>query len=335
MKKLSKTMSCLINLIFVILFLFLGNCVVTDLELLTRAQTTIIMQIGIYVILATSLNLIIGNLDELYLGQAGFMAIGAYVSSLFWKSKLIIGVPSFIIGILLGSLVAGLIGYLIAHPIFKIKGDYLSIMTLGFSEIIRVTLINLKNITEGAQGLKGIPKFSGFLNIYIPVLICCTILHLIMKSKFGRAFRSIGDNEIATMSCGIDTKKHKILALVIFSSLSAVAGALYATTQGVIAPNEFGFLKSIDVIVMVVLGGIGSTIGSIFAAILLTALPLFLQNLMQNFNDYRMLVYSIILILIMVFKPEGLFGKYDFSLRQTLYNLISKKAKPHFKGKTL
>jgi len=317
-KTISMPLRYGINAVLIVAALTIGNALVTG-GALGRAQTSIIMQIGIYMILAVSLNMATGYLGQLPLGHAGFMAVGAYTAGIFWKSGAPAGSLTFIIGIILAALMAGLVGMLIGIPALRLKGDYLAIITLGFGEIIRIAIINLSGLTGGAPGLKTIPKQASFLKVYLCVVLTLVIIHMIMKSRHGRAILSIRENEIAAEACGIPTTYYKVMAFAVSAGFAGVAGALYATNQGIIAPSEFGFMQSINILVMVVLGGMGSMLGSVLAAGVLTALPLALQR----FSEYRMVIYSLLLVVVMIFKPSGLLGTYDFSLSRILGRIFN------------
>lgn len=217
-------------------------------------------------------------------------------------------------GLLAAGLVAALFGVAIGIPALRLRGDYLAIITLGFGEIIRVAIINLPSITGGTPGLKNIPKYSTFVVVYACVMLSCIVIHMVMKSRHGRAILSIRENEIAAESCGINTTYYKVMAFALSAFFAGIAGALYAGNQGILVPSGFDFMMSINILVMVVLGGMGSMVGSLIAAAILTSLPLALQG----FSDYRMILYSLLLIIVMVFKPSGLMGTYDFSMRRIL-----------------
>ena len=302
-----------INTALMVAFLIVGNTLVSS-SLVNRAQNAVIIQVGIYIILAVSLNVATGYLGQLPLGHAGFMAVGAYAGALFWKSGALEGPSSIIVGLVLAGLLAALFGIAIGIPALRLKGDYLAIITLGFGEIIRVAVVNLPDITGGTPGLKNIPKHSTFTLVYICVIITCVVIHMMMKSRHGRAILSIRENEIAAESCGVNTTYYKVMAFTVSAFFAGIAGALYAGNQGLLVPSGFDFMTSINILVIVVLGGMGSMAGSIIAAAILTSLPLALQS----FNDYRMIVYSLLLIVVMVFKPSGLMGTYDFSLSRLL-----------------
>lgn len=311
---LSTPVSYGINFILIAVSLFLGNLFFSS-EAVGRAQRSVILLVGIYMILAVSLNVATGYLGQLPLGHAGFMAVGGYAGAIFWKSGLLPqGSLSLIGGLFAAGVVAAVFGVLIGIPALRLRGDYLAIITLGFGEIIRVAIINLPGITGGTPGLKNIPKYSTFPVVFICVVITCLVIHMVMKSRHGRAILSIRDNEIAAESCGINTTYYKVMAFALSAFFAGVAGALYAGNQGILVPSGFDFMTSINILVIVVLGGMGSMAGSLIAAAVLTSLPLALQG----FNDYRMIIYSLLLIIVMVFKPTGLMGNYDFSMKHLL-----------------
>ena len=300
-----------INTAFIAVFLIAGSVIMSSGSL-NRAQSSVVIQVGIYIILAVSLNIVTGYLGQLPLGHAGFMAVGAYSGAIFWKSGLLTGTPGVIAGLIIAGVVAAIFGIIIGIPALRLRGDYLAIITLGFGEIIRVAIINLSSITGGTPGLLNIPKYTNFFLVYICVVITCVVIHMIMKSRHGRAILSLRENEIAAESCGIKTTYYKVMAFSLSAFFAGISGALYAGILGVLTPdaNTFGFMASINILVMVVLGGMGSMIGSIIAAAILTSLPLALQSL----NEYRLIIYALLLIGVMIFKPSGLMGTYDFSL---------------------
>jgi len=305
-----------INTGLVILFLICGYFI-TQGGLLTRAQNSIIIQVGFYIILAVSLNLSAGYLGQLPLGHAGFMAVGAYVGALFWRSGFFDGYVSAVGGLLLAGIAAAIFGIIIGIPALRLRGDYLAIITLGFGEMIRVLIMNIPSVTGGAQGLQQIPQHSNFLVVYISVAVCCYVIHAIMKSRHGRAILAIRDNEIATECMGINTTYYKVMAFAVSAFFAGVAGALYAGNLGILVPGDFSFIMSINILMIVVLGGLGSMIGSIIGAIVLTSLPL----LMQGLSQYRLIIYALLLIIVMIFKPSGLMGTYDFSMSRVLEKL--------------
>jgi branched-chain amino acid transport system permease protein len=298
-----------VNAALIILFIVAGYFI-TQGGVLTRAQTNIIVQVGFFIILAVSLNLPAGYLGQLPLGHAGFMAVGAYVGALFWRARLLPDGGSIVVGLILAGLAAAVFGVIIGIPALRLRGDYLAIITLGFGEMIRVLITNIPSITGGAQGLPQIPRHSSFLVVYICVVVCCVVIHMVMKSRHGRAILSIRDNEIASESCGIRTTYYKVMAFALSAFFAGIAGALYAGYLGILVPTDFNFMMSINILMIVVLGGMGSMMGSIIGAAVLTSLPL----LMQGLNEYRMIMYALLLIVVMIFKPSGLMGTYDFSM---------------------
>lgn len=295
---------------------------------------TILTLCGINIILAVSLNVATGYLGQLPLGHAGFMAVGAYAGGIFLKavpfaqSAGLSRIGLIAVAILVGGAIAAIFGILIGIPALRLKGDYLAIITLGFGEIIRVVLQNIDKVlgfslTGGTSGLKRIPKFTTVMVVFTCVVLTCLVIHLLMKSRHGRAILSIRENEIAAESCGIKTTYYKAMAFTVSAFFAGVAGALYAGYVGMLQPTNFGFMKSIEILVMVVLGGMGSMIGSVLSAGVLTTLP----QLLLAFDKYRMVVYSLVLIIVMIFKPTGLMGDYDFSLSRILEKLFCRKAK--------
>lgn len=320
---LPKWAAYIINAVLFAAFILCGNAIFTG-GALPGFVTKVAMLIGIQVILAVSLNVSTGYLGQLPLGHAGFMAVGAYASAIFMTRT---GIPSqlaFPIGILIGALVAGIFGVLIGIPALRLKGDYLAIITLGFGEIIRVVLLNIDSVlgfklTNGAAGLQNIPKTTTFVNAWLMVGLTCFLIHTFMKSRHGRAVLSIRENEIAAESCGINITYYKTLAFSLSAAFAGAAGALYAGYIGILNPSTFGFMKSIEILVIVVLGGMGSMAGSVVAAIVLTAAP----EALRAFDDYRMIVYSLLLIVTMIFKPSGLLGRYDFSMKRIIEKTVN------------
>lgn len=316
-KDIPTLVKYIINLALFIIFLVVVDSLISSKGYYTK----VIMLIGINIILAVSLNLATGYLGQLPLGHAGFMAAGAYSSAIFMKavSSTLPMAAALPLGLLIGGIVAGIFGFIIGIPALRLRGDYLAIITLGFGEIIRVILLNIDSVlgfklTYGAASLKNIPKTTTFIGTFICVFIVCYVIHTMMKSRHGRAVLSIRENEIAAESCGIKTTYYKTMAFVMSAFFAGVAGSLYAGYLGILNPANFGFMKSIEILVMVVLGGMGSMIGSVISATVLTALP----ELLRAFADYRMVAYSLLLIAVMIFKPSGLMGTYDFSLSRIL-----------------
>lgn len=322
MKRLKTPYAYIINTVVLAAILVLGNMLFAG-GALNRATKSVILQCGVYSIMAVSLNICTGYLGQLPLGHAGFMAVGAYAGALFWKA--VPGLPTpvaIVFGILIAGLAAALFGVIIGVPALRLKGDYLAIITLGFGEIIRIAIINLPDITGGTPGLLNVPKYTNFTVTFLCLAVCCFVVHNLMHSRHGRAILAIRDNEIAADCCGINLTAYKVFAFALSAFFAGVAGAVYAGLQGSLFPKSFDFMASINVLVMVVLGGMGSMTGSIIAATVLTALPL----IMQSFNSYRMVIYSLLLIVVMIFKPSGLMGHKDFSMTRTIEYFMNFKS---------
>lgn len=314
--------------------------------IITNYWNGILIVVGINIILATSLNVATGYLGQLPLGHAGFMAIGAYTGGILMKAFPVeellrsgaatAALPYILIAIVCSAVISGIFGLLIGIPALRLKGDYLAIITLGFGEIIRVVLTNIDSalgikFTYGSAGLKRIPKFSDFTLVFICVILCCTLIHMLMKSRHGRAILSLRDNEIAAESVGLNTTYYKTMAFVFSAMLAGVAGCLYAGYIGSLYPSTFKFMKSIEILVMVVLGGMGSMLGSVLSATVLTVLP----ELLRSMADYRMVAYSLLLVLMMIFRPKGLLGSYDFSMSRVLEKLLNAIFRKKANGKAV
>jgi branched-chain amino acid transport system permease protein len=273
----------------------------------------IIIFSGINIILAVSLNVINGLCGQFSLGHAGFMAVGAYLSAfLTYYYK----VP-FPIALIAGGLASGIIGIGVGIPTLRLRGDYLAIATLGMGEIIRVVLFNL-DIVGGARGFPGIPKYTDFFWVYLIVMLVLLSSYNLLKSPQGRAILSIREDEIAAEAMGVDTTRFKIFAFVFGSFWAGVAGGLWAHYLQFLHPSSFTFMKSVEILVMIVLGGLGSIGGSAVSAVFLTFLPEALRYIKVIFNttvDPRMVIYSLLLILTMLLRPQGLIGGYRRKVR--------------------
>jgi branched-chain amino acid transport system permease protein len=279
----------------------------------------IIIVIGINIILSTSLNLTTGFLGQLTLGHAGFMSIGAYASALFSIYMNLPETIEFILALLVGGVCASIAGILVGIPALRLRGDYLAIITLGFGEIIRVLILYF-DFTGGAKGLYGIPYATNFTNVFLFMMITIYVVWTIIESRHGRAIKSIREDEIAAEASGVPTTYYKLLAFTIGSFFAGIAGGLYAHYISILDAKNFDFNRSIEILVIVVLGGMGSLTGTIIAAIVLTILPEFLRE----FAEYRMLIYAGILIFAMIFRPQGLLGTSEFSLTK-VFQFIKRK----------
>lgn len=273
------------------------------------------------VLLALSLNLVNGYTGQFSLGHAGFMAIGAYFAA--FASTKINFLPDqlhyleiFIITVISG-LLAAVAGFLVGLPSLRLRGDYLAIVTLGFGEIIRVTLLNL-DFLGGPRGYAGIPSFGSFLISFSVaafwITLCVFAILRMMHSSTGRDFLAVREDEIAAEAMGVNTTRVKVKSFVISSFFAGIAGALFAHFTNYISPSSFTFLLSVNVVIMVVLGGMGSMSGSILAACIITFLPEVLRPVQDLTGvDLRMVIYSLVLILIMILRPKGIFGETEFS----------------------
>jgi len=288
----------------------------------------IINQSLVYVILAVSLNLINGITGQFSLGHMGFAAVGAYTSgtltTLIFKVNPTdpAGMIIFIFSILVGGIAAAFIGFLIGFPSLRLKGDYLAIVTLGFGEIIR-TVFNNIDYVGGPRGLLGIPKFSTFTVIFIAAFLTVVIIRNLIQSSHGRVLLSIRENELAAELVGIDTTQYKVLAFSIGAFFAGIAGGLFAHLLQLAHPTQFGFIKSVEVLIMIYAGGVGSITGSMIAAFGLTFLSEGLRIGIRFVADttglpiggeWRMVIYSLLLIFIMLFRTEGLMGTKESRL---------------------
>jgi len=270
----------------------------------TYIQLNLVL-IGINIILAVSLNLITGYTGQLSLGHAAFMSVGAYTSGIMTAK---FGQP-FIVGVLAAALFAALAGIIIGIPTLRLKGDYLAIATLGFGEIVRIIALNTDYI-GGAIGLNDIPQYTNWTWLYFLVVITVLLIQNFIRSYHGRACISIREDEIASESMGVNLTFYKVLVFTIGALFAGVAGALYANYFYFIKPDSFGFMKSIDILVIVVFGGLGSTLGAIVGAIVLSVISVLLQSL----PELRMVVYAVVLFLIMVYRPQGLLGNTQLKI---------------------
>lgn len=349
MKKINKTTkSNLLTYAIVILAYFIVQLLILTGNM-SSLMKGLLVPLCIYVILAISLNLTVGILGELSLGHAGFMCVGAFSSAFFSRCTAEV-LPSglrFFLALLIGAAVAALFGILVGIPVLRLKGDYLAIVTLAFGEIIK-NLVNVlyigkdengfhfsmkdsislglqpggTTIINGAQGISGTPQDSNFTIGVILVLVALFIILNLVHSRDGRAIMAIRDNRIAAESVGINITKYKLMAFTVSAALAGVAGVLYAHNLSTLTalPKNFGYNMSITILVFVVLGGIGSIRGSMIAAVVLTLLP----ELLRGLNDYRMLIYAIVLIVMMLFNwsPKAIEWREKHSLKK----IFSKKA---------
>jgi branched-chain amino acid transport system permease protein len=290
-------------------------------------QGRLLVFIAINIILATSLNLINGFTGQFSIGHAGFMAVGAYASAFFTVTygKALEGSFGFlgetaapglvlIIAIIIGALVAAMAGLIVGIPSLRLKGDYLAIVTLGFAEIIRIVILNIDAV-GGATGYQ-VPGYANFLWIGIFAVITVVVIHNIVKSDTGRALVSIREDELAAEAMGVNTTRYKVTSFVIGSAFAGVAGVLFAHYNKFLHTNDFQFIRSFEIIIMIVIGGMGSMTGAILGAIIVTLLPEVLRYLPDiqigattlRFADLRLVIFALILVLTMIVRPQGILG---------------------------
>ncbi|KWW14074.1 MULTISPECIES: branched-chain amino acid ABC transporter permease [Peribacillus] len=262
-----------------------------------------LMFIGINIILAASLHLIIGITGQFSIGHAGFLAVGAYASAVMTMK---LNMP-FTLALIVGGLTAALAGLIIGIPSLRLKGDYLAIATLGFGEIVRIVLLNIDYV-GGASGMQ-VSHLTTWPWVFASVLVTVIVIRNFTSSTHGRACISIREDETAADSMGINTTYYKVVAFAIGAFFAGIAGALYAHNFYIIQPSNFGFLKSFDILILVVLGGLGSLSGAVLAAVLLTVVTTFLQD----YPETRMIIYSLVLIVMMIYRPQGLMGTKEIT----------------------
>ncbi|WP_341729424.1 branched-chain amino acid ABC transporter permease [Brooklawnia sp.] len=272
--------------------------------------------ICVNIILAVSLNLVTGFTGQFSLGHAGFMAVGAYSTALITMS--IPTVWGFVLGLITGAVLSAALGFLIGVPTLRLRGDYLAIATLGMAEIIRVLLLNM-GFTNGAAGLSGIPQFVNWSWLFVLTAGSVVLISNFLNSRHGRDCIAVREDEIAAESIGVRSTRVKTLAFMTGAFFGAIAGGVYASYFYFLKPDLFGFMQSINILVIVVLGGLGSISGSIIAAVLLAIV----STLLQPFPEVRMILYSLVLVVLMVFRPQGIMGSRELSL--TLFRSLLPK----------
>jgi branched-chain amino acid transport system permease protein len=302
---------------------------------------TILTRIGVAIVAAVSLQLVNGFTGQFSIGHAGFMAVGAYASAAFsvyvgagWLAALAGAIPAplgralyFPLPLLAGGLLAALAGLLVGVPTLRLRGDYLAIATLGFGEIIRVVILNL-DVVGGARGfaLEAGPgadlRYEGLGAIFAVVAVSVAVIARLAYSNAGLAFRAVREDETAAESVGVPTTRVKVLAFVVSSFFAGVAGALFAHSEGYLHTNSFSFVRSFEIMVFVVLGGLGSITGAVVAATVLTAAP----EGLRGFGEWRMVLYSLLLIAAMILRPQGLFGARELDPRPWLARFRRRRA---------
>lgn len=321
MKKLKENKKLLILATLLgIIGVFAIITVLTQQGIINRYYSGILLSTCINIILVVSLNLTTGFLGQLTLGHAGFMAVGAYASA--YCTKVVFAslpaIVSFPLALIVGGLLALVFGVIIGVPTLRLRGDYLAIITLAFGEVIRTILLNL-SFVGGAKGYSGIPRYSNFMWAYFLAVATVIIIVMLIKSRHGRAIISVREDEIAAEASGINTSYYKILAFIFAAFFAGVAGGLYAHYMGIIEPKAFTFNKSIEILVMVVLGGMGNIKGAIVSAIVLTILP----ELLRSVSSYRTMIYALVLIIMMLAKNSPAFKEI---IRKIKNKIIKKEA---------
>lgn len=282
--------------------------VLVSVGVLNLFYVQILQQIGINIILSVGLNLIVGFSGQFSLGHAGFMAIGAYAAAIIGSKSPTYG--AFFGAMLVGALLSGAVALLVGIPTLRLKGDYLAVATLGVSEIIRIFIINGGSLTNGAAGILGISNFTTWQMVYFFVVITTIATLNFLRSPIGRSTLSVREDEIAAESVGVNTTKIKIIAFVFGAITASIAGSLQAGFIGSVVPKDYTFINSINVLIIVVFGGLGSITGAIVSAIVLGILNMLLQDV----ASVRMIIYALALVLVMIFRPGGLLGTWELSL---------------------
>ena len=310
-------------------------------KLIGQYYSRVVLDIGIAMIMAVSLNIVNGMTGQFSIGHAGFMTLGGYTAALLtyygslsiWGTSLrqggFLGVGEwmFVAACLSGGLVAAGAGYVVGLPSLRLRGDYLAIVTLGFGEILRVVLQQTGKVIDdadalqaapwsqffpppvgGAVGFDGVPKYTDLFWVYTFVTIMVVVAYRLKHSSLGRAMISIREDEIASQAMGVNVARNKVLAFVLAAFFAGIAGGLFAHEAGVIiSPKDAGFQRSFDYVIMTVLGGRGSITGVMLAALILTALP----EMLRDFEQYRLIMYALLLIIMMLVRPQGLFGIHE------------------------
>jgi len=277
------------------------------------------------IIMVASLNLVVGCMGEFSLGHAGFVSVGAYASAIVSGALTGKGLPDialFLIALLAGGIAAGITGILVGIPALRLRGDYLAIVTVAFAEIIRVCFCNFP-ITGGGKTMSGILKLSDFYWCYWIMAGCITVMYMYMRSRFGRTVKAIREDYIAASASGINVTYYKVLTFAVAAFFAGIGGGIYAHYMTAMIPTNFNFMYSAELLSEVIIGGCGSFTGSILGAAFLSSLP----EVMRQFSQYRMLAYSVVLVLVMIFKPGGIFGEWEFSLTRIFSRLNVKDRK--------
>lgn len=312
MMKLKIKDSFIIGVLLIAIYAFLYLTIMNEGVFSYKAG--IYINILIAILFAVSLNITVGLMGQLNLGFAGFISIGAYTGAVITRAMSNVNINDnikLVIALIVAGIVAGIFGVIVSALTLRLKGDYLAIITLAFGEMVRYIIQNI-DFLGGAAGFKNIPIITNFTNTYIVTIISLIIIIRLMTSGYGRLVLSIREDEIASENIGINTNMVKIYGFFISSFFAGVAGVLFAHNLGVLSPDKFSFVYSIEILVMVVFGGIGSITGSIVSASFITII----NELLRQVSEYRVLIYSVVLIMIMIFRPEGLLGTSELTLKK-------------------
>jgi branched-chain amino acid transport system permease protein len=276
------------------------------------------------IIMVASLNLVVGFMGEFSLGHAGFVSVGAYTSAIVSSALAGKGLPDFFLfltALIAGGVMAGITGVLVGIPALRLRGDYLAIVTVAFAEIIRVCFCNFP-ITGGGKTMSGILKLSDFYWCYWIMAACVAVMYMYVRSRFGRTVKAIREDYIAAAASGINVTYYKVMTFTVAAFFAGVGGGIYAHYMTAMIPTNFNFMYSAELLSEVIIGGTGSLTGSILGAAFLSSLP----EMTRQFSKYRMLVYSIILVMVMIFRPGGIFGNWEFSLTRLIKKLTRQDA---------
>lgn len=312
MMKLKIKDSFIVGVLLIAIYAFLYLTIMNEGVFSYKAG--IYINILIAILFAVSLNITVGLMGQLNLGFAGFISIGAYTGAVITRAMSNVNINDnikLVMALIVAGIVAGIFGVIVSALTLRLKGDYLAIITLAFGEMVRYVIQNI-DFLGGAAGFKNIPIITNFTNTYIVTIISLIIIIRLMTSGYGRLVLSIREDEIASENIGINTNMVKIYGFFISSFFAGVAGVLFAHNLGVLSPDKFSFVYSIEILVMVVFGGIGSITGSIVSASFITII----NELLRQVSEYRVLIYSVVLIMIMIFRPEGLLGTSELTLKK-------------------
>ena len=305
---MKKNLTVFLSWLALIVVLYAILEVLTRTNILNLYYVQILMGIGISILMGLGTNLVLGFSGQFTLGQAGFMAIGAYATAIMTQQNPTYG--GFYLSMLVGVLIAVVVALIFGIPTLRLKGDYLAIATLGMAEIIRILIVNGGDLTNGAAGLTGILPYTTWPVIFAFVVVITILVLNFLRSSMGRQVIAVREDEIAAEAMGVNVTKMKVLIFVMGAIISSIAGSLYVGYIGTVVPKDFTIMKSIDYLIIAVLGGLGSITGTILAAVALGILNMFLQNI----SNLRMIIYSLALILVMIFRPGGLLGTKEFTL---------------------